>query len=52
MQLEREEAERMLSAEKKKTKASKRSLEEEVRSVWERMNGDEDDLMYAGKFDQ
>ncbi|KHN99349.1 Pyridine nucleotide-disulfide oxidoreductase, class-II [Metarhizium album ARSEF 1941] len=50
VQLQREIADRELS-DLSRTLGT-RSLDEDARSLWDRMNGDEDDLLYAGPFDQ
>lgn len=52
VQLERETAERELAAFAKAGKPAKRSIHEEARSVWNRMNGGSEDMLYAGDFDQ
>ncbi|KAG5986729.1 hypothetical protein E4U54_005282 [Claviceps lovelessii] len=49
VQLERDNEEAELAGLKKVTR---RSLDEEARSLWNRMNGDADDLLNAGSFDQ
>ncbi|KAH8168568.1 pyridine nucleotide-disulfide oxidoreductase domain-containing protein [Sarocladium implicatum] len=52
VQLAREEEAAQLKTYKKEQKNDKRSLHETARSLWERMNGSPDDLLYAGEFDQ
>lgn len=52
VQLERETAAKELDALKNSTAVAKRSLNEEAKSLWERMNGLPGDLLYAGEFDQ
>lgn len=51
VQLERENAAKELSA-VNGTAPAKRSIHEEARDVWERVNGKPGDLLYAGDFDQ
>lgn len=34
------------------TQPSKRDVHDEARSLWDRMNGQPDELLYAGPFDQ
>lgn len=33
-------------------KMTKREMHERVRDVWEKMNDDKNDILYAGEFDQ
>lgn len=50
VQLERETANAELAGLNKTLHT--RSLHEEVRSLWDHMNGGKDDLLYAGPFEQ
>ncbi|KAJ6443174.1 pyridine nucleotide-disulfide oxidoreductase-like protein [Purpureocillium lavendulum] len=53
VQLERETAAKELAAlPEGNATTTKRSVDEEARSVWDVMNGRADDLLYAGEFDQ
>ena len=52
VQLAREDEAAQLETYKKEQKTEKRSLHETARSLWERMNGSPDELLYAGEFDQ
>ncbi|KAK2594512.1 hypothetical protein QQS21_007793 [Conoideocrella luteorostrata] len=49
VQLERETANAELAA---LNSTTKRSVHDEARSLWDRMNGEASDLLYAGPFDQ
>ncbi|KAL3960588.1 hypothetical protein ACCO45_005705 [Purpureocillium lilacinum] len=53
VQLERETAAKELAAlPESNSTATKRSVDEHARSLWDEMNGRPDDMLYAGKFDQ
>lgn len=59
VQLEREDVAKLLAGLNSTTSSSaverrlsSRSLHEEARAVWDEMNGEPDDVLYAGKFDQ
>ncbi|KAG6126508.1 hypothetical protein E4U34_004179 [Claviceps purpurea] len=52
VQLERENEAAELAALDGKSSVSRRSFHEHARSLWDRMNGEKGDLLYAGSFDQ
>lgn len=55
VQIERENAAAILAgvnAAKDSNELSSRSMHEEARAVWDEMNGQPGDILYAGKFDQ
>ncbi|TWU79064.1 hypothetical protein ED733_008611 [Metarhizium rileyi] len=49
VQLEKETADEELAG---LNRTGKRSIHDEARSLWDRMNGEEGELLYAGSFDQ
>jgi hypothetical protein len=52
VQISRESEAAQLKTYKAEHKIDKRSVDEEARDLWPRMNGEPDELLYAGEFDQ